>query len=215
MENAIVTLKIPEIKIQGQPFWQELEVKYRSKEVIKDGTLNFDETFFYIGHAKNRSCLLHSLVTHLAETKGYYAKRNSYDFWLIKTAILDGFFGLRECLAGLVNSVFQLGVDCSQIGSTGKVWKETMSKKLAVSSSLKQVIPKNSMLDKYLKEFRHPYVHREDLSNFSAADITAMLIGAEQPRITRFIQRSLETSQLLQEIEKTIAEECSKQLGLN
>jgi hypothetical protein len=215
MENTIVMVKIPEIKIQRQRFWQELEVKYRSKEVIKDGVLNLNETFFYIGHVGNRSSLLHSLVTHLAETKEYYAKRNSYEFWLIKTAILDGFFGLRECLAGLVNSVFLLGVDCSQIASTSKVMKETISKKLAVSSSLKQIIQKNSMLDKYLNEFRHPYVHREDLSNFSAEDITAMLIGAEQPRITRFIDRSLETSQLLQGIEKAIAEECSKQLGLN
>lgn len=215
MENTIVTIKMPEIKFQRQCFWQDLEAKYRSKVVITEGSLNFTETFFYMAHAENRSSLLHSLVTHLSEKKAFYARRNSYEFWLIKAVILEGFFGLRECLAGLVNHVFQLGVDCSQTGSSSKVMKEAISRKLAVSSSLKQIILKNSMLDNYLNEFRHPYTHREDLSNFSVQDMIASLFGAEQARITRFINRSLETSQLLQEIEKTIAEECSKQLGLN
>lgn len=215
MENTIATIKMPEIEIQRQQFWQELEDKYRSKVVIRDGALNFTETFFYMAHAENRSSLLHSLVAHLAENKEFYAKRNSYELWLIKAAVLEGFFGLRECLAVLVNYIFQIGVDCSQIGSTHKIMKEAKSRKLAISGYLEQIIQKNSMLDNYLNEFRHPYIHREDLSNFSVQDMITSLIGAEQPRIIRFIDRSLETSQSLQEIEKAIVEECSKQLGLN
>lgn len=215
MENTIATIKMPEIEIQRQQFWQELEDKYRSKVVIRDGTLNLTETFFYMAHAENRSSLLHSLVAHLVKNKTFYARRPSYEFWLIKAAILEGFFGLRECLAGLVNNVFQIGVDCSQIGSTHKIMREAKSKELAICDYLEQIIQKNSLLDKYLYEFRHPYIHREDLSNFSVQDITTSLIGAEQPRITRFIDRSLETSHSLQEIEKAIVEECGKQLGLN
>jgi hypothetical protein len=210
-----IIIKVPEIKIETLIFWQELEAKYISKVTIKGDGLHFTETLFYIAHAESRSSLLHSLVSHLAETKTSYAKQNSYEFRLIKAAILEGFFGLRECLAGLINCVFQLGVDCSQIGSTSKVMKEAISRKLAISNSLLQIIPKNSMLDKYLSEFRHPYVHREDLSSFSTADITASIIGAEQPRIIRFIDNSYQTSQTLQTLEEKIAQECSKELGIN
>jgi hypothetical protein len=215
MENTIATIKMREIEIQRQQFWQELEDKYRSRVVIRDGALNFTETFFYMAHAQNRSSFLHSLVAHLVANKEFYAKRNSYELWLIKAAILEGFFGLRECLAGLVNYVFQIGVDCSQRGSTHKIMREAKSRKLAISGYLEQIIQENSMLDNYLKEFRHPYIHREDLSDFSAQDLITSLFGAEQPRIARFIDRSLETSRSLQEIEKAIVEECSKQLGLN
>jgi hypothetical protein len=215
MENTVATIRMPEIQIRRQQFWQELEGKYRSKVVIRDGGFNFTEIFFYLAHAENRSSLLHSLVTHLAENREFYAKRYSHELWLIRAATLDGFFGLRECLAGLVNCVFQMEVDCSQTGSAHKITKEAKRRKLAISSYLEQIIEKNSVLDSYLNEFRHPYVHREDLSNFSVQDMTASLIGAEQPRVIRFIDRSIETSQSLQQIEKAIVEECGKQLGLN
>ncbi len=213
-ENTTVVAKIPEIKIWEPKYWQDLEAKYRKKHVVKNGGLHFTETFFYVAHVQNRSKLLHSLIGHLANNREYYAKRYSFEFWLIKAAILDGFFGLRECLSALINSVFQLGVDCSKKGSTLKVMKEAKRKGLSVGNDLEQTSGENSILNKYLEEFRHPYVHREDLSSFTVQDITASLVGAEQPRIGKFIDRSLDTSEWLRGIEKKMADECGKQLGI-
>jgi hypothetical protein len=215
MEDKTATIKVPEIEIQRQQFWEDLEGRYRSRVVIRNGAFNFTETFFYMAHGQNRSSLLHSLVAHLVANREFYTKRYSYELWLIKGAVLEGFFGLRECLAGLVNAVFEIGVDRSRIRSTHKIMQEARNEGLGVSDYLEQITRKGSVLDSYLSEFRHPYIHREDLSNFSAQDMIRSLFGLEQQRITKFIDRSLETSLSLEEIEKAIVKECAKRLGLD
>lgn len=207
------TMHMPEIKITYRQCWDDLNTRYRSAVVVVDGKLNFTETFWYLAHTHNRSAMVHSLAEHLIETRASYAKRYSFEYQLIKAALLEGFFGLRESLAGLLNLVFQLGVDSTKMGSTSKVFKQVEERKLPVLAHLKQIIPKKSMLDSYLMEFRHPYVHREDLSNISVQDITASLVGVEQPRILGFIDKSASISQKMEEVEKGIAAECSKELG--
>jgi len=207
------TMHMPEIKITYRQCWDDLNTRYRSAVVVVDGKLNFTETFWYLAHTRNRSAMVHSLAEHLIETRASYAKRYSFEYQLIKAALLEGFFGLRESLAGLLNLVFQLGVDLTEKGSTFKVFKQVEERKLPVLAHLKQIIPKKSMLDNYLMEFRHPYVHREDLSNISVQDITASFVGVEQPRILNFIDKSASISQKLEEVEKGIVAECSRELG--
>ena len=89
-----------------------------------DGKLNFTEIFWYLAHTHNRSAMVHSLAEHLIESRASYAKRYSFEYQFIKAVLLESFFGLRESLAGLLNLVFQLGVDSTKTGSTWKVFKQ-------------------------------------------------------------------------------------------
>jgi hypothetical protein len=211
LEN--VTLHMPEIKIVPRQYWVQLDLRYRSEVVIVHGNLNLTETFYYLSHIVNRSAMVHSLAEHLTERKASYSKQYSFEYQFIKAALLEGFFGLRESVAGLVNLVFQLGVDSTKLGSTLKVFEQVKERELPVLAYLNQIVPRGSMLDGYLAEFRHPYVHREDLSKGSVQDFAAALAGLEQPRIMDFIDKSASVSQELEEVEKGIAAECGKELG--
>lgn len=206
-------ITIPPIPIEIQPIWDELIEKYRSSVVVASDGLNFTETFWYLGHTRNNSTLLHSVSSHLYAEIGNYKFDNSYR--LLKSVVLEGFFSIRESLAGLVNVVYSLGENASAMGASSKVLRKASDQNLRVADYLDQLIPRNSRLGSYLEKYRHPYVHREDLSSFSVQDITASLIGKEQPRITEFITESYETSRWTQEMESYIAKECATHLGLS
>ncbi len=177
------------------------------------GGWNFTETFWYLAHTRNNSRLLHSVSSHLYAEIGNYKFDVSY--LLLKSVVLEGFFSLRESLAGLVNSVYNLGEDAPKPGASGRILKEAKHLNLTVADYLSELIPPTSRLGSYLENYRHPYVHREDLSGFSVQDMTAAMIGKEQPRVTRFITKSYETSRWMQEMESYIAKECATHLGLS
>lgn len=207
------TITIPPIPIEIQPIWVELIEKYQSSVVIISDGLNFTETFWYLAHTRNNSTLLHSVSSHLYAEIGNYKFDNSYR--LLKSVVLEGFFSLRESLARLVNVVYSLQEDAPKSGASSRILKKAKSLNLTVADYLSELIPKTSRLGSYLEKYRHPYVHREDLSMFSVQDITAGLIGAAQPRITEFITESYETSRWMQEMESYIAKECATHLGLS
>lgn len=205
-------ITIPPIPIEIQPIWDELIEKYESSVVIVSGGWNFTETFWYLAHTRNNSRLLHSVSSHLYAEIGNYKFDVSY--LLLKSVVLEGFFSLRESLAGLVNLVYSLQEDAPKSGASNRILKEAKSRNLTVADYLNELIPKTSTLGSYLEKYRHPYVHREDLSRYSVQDITAAMIGAEQPRVTEFITKSYATSRWMQEIESHIARECATHLGL-
>lgn len=206
-------IRLPEIRIYKQQCWEDLNQEYLSAIVIKHGTLNFTKIYFYLAHTGNRSAIVHSLVAYLTQNRAQYAKRYNYDYQLLKAALLEGFFGIRESLAGTVNCVFYLDVE-AKLGSTRRILKEAQKRNLKVADYLDKIVNKNSPFDKFLEEFRHPYVHREDISGFSVQDLATALAGMEQPRILTFIDSSAVASQQLQEIEKAIAMECGRKLGI-
>ena len=206
-------ITIPSIPIEIQPIWDELIDKYKSSVVIISGGWNFTETFWYLAHTHNNSILLHSVSSHLHAEIGNYKFDDSYR--LLKSVVLEGFFSLRESLARLVNVVYTLGENAPKSGASGRILKKAKSRNLTVADYLNQLIPKTSGLGSYLEKYRHPYVHREDLSRVSIQDITKAMIGAEQPRITEFITESYETSRWMQEIESYIAKECATRLKIS
>lgn len=207
------TITIPPIPIEIQPIWDELIEKYESSVVIVSGDWNFTETFWYLAHTRNNSRLLHSVSSHLYAEIGNYKFDVSYI--LLKSVVLEGFFSLRESLAGLVNVVYNLGEDVEKIRSSPRILRKIKSQNPIVANYLSKLIPPTSKLGSYLEKYRHPYVHREDLSRFSVQDVTAGMIGAEQPRITEFITESYETSRWMQLMESYIAKECATHLGLS
>jgi len=207
------TITIPPIPIEIQPIWDELIEKYRSSVVIISGGLNLTETFWYLAHTHNNSILLHSVSSHLYAEIGNYKFDASYR--LLKSVVLEGFFSLRESLARLVNVVYSLQEGAPKSGASSRILKKAKNLNLTVADYLSELIPKTSKLGSYLEKYRHPYVHREDLSRFSVQDLTASLLGAEQPRITEFITESYETSRWMQKMESYIAKECATYLGLS
>lgn len=209
------TITIPPIPVEIQPIWDELIEKYRSSVVIISGGLNFTETYWYLAHTRNNSTLLHSVSSHLHAEKGNYANKFDDSYRLLKSVVLEGFFSLRESLARLVNIVYSLQEDAPKSGASSRILKKAKNLNLTVADYLSELIPKTSRLGSYLEKYRHPYVHREDLSRVSVQDITAAIIGAEQPRITEFITESYETSRWMQEMESYIAKECATHLGLS
>jgi len=206
-------ITIPAIPIEIQPIWDELIKKYRASVVIVSGGLNLTETFWYLAHTHNNSILLHSVSSHLYAERGNYKFDNSYR--LLKSVVLEGFFSLRESLARLVNVVYNLPEVAPKFGASNKILKKAKELNLAVADYLNELIPTSSRLGNYLEKYRHPYVHREDLSRFSVQDLTASLLGVEQPRITEFIAESYETSRWMQKMESYIAKECATHLGLS
>jgi len=206
-------ITIPAIPIEIQPIWDELIKKYRASVVIVSGGLNLTETFWYLAHTHNNSILLHSVSSHLYAERGNYKFDNSYR--LLKSVVLEGFFSLRESLARLVNVVYNLPEVAPKFGASNKILKKAKELNLAVADYLNELIPTSSRLGNYLEKYRHPYVHREDLSRFSVQDLTASLLGVEQPRITEFITESYETSRWMQKMESYIAKECATHLGLS
>ncbi|MFC2045285.1 hypothetical protein ACFLUH_01225 [Chloroflexota bacterium] len=206
-------IAIPSIPIITQAIWDDLAKEYRKAEVVVEGGLKLKEIFFYLGHTRNNSTMLHSVVSHMHKEIGNYKFDDSYR--LLKAVVLESFFSLRESIAGLVNVVYNLGIDVEKSGSSHKIFKETKIKDLRIAGYLNELIPQSSKLGNYLKKYRHPFIQREDLSGFSVQDITSMLIGKEQPRITEFITKSHETSLWMKEIESSIAKECKKQLNLS
>jgi len=212
MKRSPIT--IPTIQIEIQPTWDDFVKKYQSSVVIVSGGPNFTETFWYLAHTHNNSILLHSVSSHLYAEIGNFKFDDSYR--LLKSVVLEGFFSLRESLARLVNAVYSLQEDVpKRSGASGSILKEAKESKLTVANYLSELIPKNSRLGSYLDKYRHPYVHREDLSGFSARDITASLVNKEQPRVTEFITESYETSRWMQKIESHIAQECMTRLKLS
>ena len=208
-----IKITIPPIPIEIQPIWDDLLGKYRSRVVVVSGGLEFTDIFWYLGHTRNNSRLLHAVSSHLYAEKGNYKFDDSYR--LLKAVVLEGFFSLRESLAGLVNVIYDLEEDAGKRGSSNRILKEAKKLKLTVADYLSELIPNTSRLGRYLEKYRHPYVHREDLSGFSVQDITAMLVGEERPQITEFITESYETSRWMQEMESYIAKECATHLGLS
>ena len=206
-------ITIPDIPIEIQPIWDELIEKYTASVVIVSGGFNLTETFWYLSHTRNTSTLLHSVSSHLYAEIGNYKFNDSYR--LLKSVVLEGFFSLRESLARLVNVVYNLPEVAPKFGASNRILKQAKGLNLAVADYLNELIPTSSRLGIYLEKYRHPYVHREDLSGISAQDITASLIGKEQPRITEFIKESFATSRWMQEIESHIARECLTRLGLS
>lgn len=142
MENMDF-IRVPEIKVYKQQCWEDLNREYRSAVVIKHGRLNFTETYFYLAHTGNRSAMVHSLATHLTQNSAQYAKRYNYDYQLLKAALLDGFFGIRESLAGLVNCVFCLDI-AAKLGSTVRILNKAKERKLDVAAYLDQIVKRNS-----------------------------------------------------------------------
>ena len=169
--------------------------------------MNFTETYWYLGHTRNNSTLLHSVCSHLYAEIGNY--ENDYSYRLLKSVVLEGFFSLRESLARLVNVVYGLPEVELKSGASSKILEAAQSRNLIVTDYLSELIPKNSKLGIYLEKYRHPYVHREDLSRISIQDYTAGMIGKEQPRVTEFITESHKTSRWMQEIESHIVKECA------
>lgn len=207
-------ITIPPIPIEIQPIWDELIERYqRSSEFINSGDLNFTETFWYLAHTRNNSTLLHSVSSHLYAERGNYKFDASYR--LLKSVVLEGFFSLRESLARLVNVVYRLQEDAPKSGASSRILKKAKNLNLTVADYLSELISNTSRLGSYLEKYRHPYVHREDLSRFSGQDVAAAMTGAEQPRMTKFITESYETSLWIQEIESNIAQECATYLKLS
>jgi len=211
--RKISPITIPTIQIEIQPIWDELIEKYRSSVVIVSGGLNLTETFWYLAHTRNNSTLLHSVSSHLYAEIGNYKFDDSYR--LLKSVVLEGFFSLRESLARLVNVVYSLQEDAPKSGASSRILKKAKKLNLTVADYLSELIPPTSRLGSYLENYRHPYVHREDLSGFSVQDMTAAMINKEQPRVTEFITKSYETSRWMQKIESHIAQECTTRLKLS
>lgn len=210
LQQLMIT--VPPIQIEIQMIWEELTSKYQSNKVVVSGSLNFTETFWYLAHTRNNSRLVHSVSLHLYSEIGNYRGDDSY--LLLKCVVLEGFFSLRESLAGLINTVYDLGENCGKIGSSNRILKKIKVQNPKVANYLNSLIPKSSKLGSYLEKYRHPFVHREDLSNFSVQDITAALVGKEQPRITEFRTETYNISRWMKEIESDIGKECAKHLGI-
>ena len=213
MAKQLDPITVPSIPIEIQPIWDELIAKYRSSVVVVSGGLNLTETFWYLAHTHNNSILLHSVSSHLYAERGNY--KFDYSYRLLKSVVLEGFFSLRESLTGLVNVVYNLGESTQKIGSSNSILRKSLVQCPVVANHLNEIVPRTSKLGRYLENYRHPYVHREDLSGFSLQDITASLVNREQPRITEFITESYETSQWIKGIESSIAKECAAQLRLS
>jgi hypothetical protein len=213
--SSEVFINVPQIKVIEPEVWTELEHKYISSVVVKEGSLNFTEIFWYLAHIRNRSEMVHSIVEYIIENRSGFARKYGHEYRLLKGTILESFFGLRESLACLVNCVWNLEEDFSKVGATQKVMKKAQKDNLEVFPYLKEIIPRDSMLDNYLQEFRHNYIHREDMSNITIPDMTAAMVGSEQPRIINFIDKTQETSLKMRKIEAAIANECTIKLGLS
>ena len=168
---------------------------------------------FMIVAEMRRSAMIHSLAKHFIEKKKFYSKKQDYTYFLLKSSYLESIFGLRESIAGLINQVFKLEVD-QKIGSTQKILKETVKRKLRISELLGQIVKKNGFLDTYLKEFRHPYVHSEDISRFNPEDLLAVFFGLEQNGIKYFIDRANGISEWMLKVEGDISKECNVNLGI-
>jgi hypothetical protein len=209
-------ITIPNIAIEIQPIWDELINKYQSSVVVIKGGFNFTETYLYLVHTRDNSVLLHSVSSHLQAEIANYAKKPDYSYRLLKSAMLEGFFSLRESVAGLVNVVYNLGEDVTRTGASGKILKKAEGRNLSTADYLNELIPSTSRLGIYLDKYRHPFVHREDLSSrLSHSDMLAALFAKEQKRITEFMSESYETSRWLQGIESHIAQECATYLKIS
>jgi hypothetical protein len=204
---------IPTIHIEIQPVWEDFVTRYQSSKVVVSGGLKFTETFWYLAHTRNNSILLHSVSSHLYAEIGNFKLDDSYR--LLKSVVLEGFFSLRESLARLVNVVYNLQEVAPKAGASRKILEKVKESKLTVEDYLCEIIPPDSRLGKYLEKYRHPYVHREDLSGFTVQDIVLAMVGKEQPRVTEFITNSYETSRWMQKIESNIAQECMKHLKIS
>jgi len=213
MAKKLGSITIPPIPIEIQWIWDELIKKYKASVVNVSDGLNLTETFWYLVHTRNNSTLLHSVSSHLYAEIGNY--KLDYSYRLLKSVVVEGFFSLRESLARLVNVVYSLQEDAPKSGASQRILTKAKEFPLTVANYLIELIPPGSRLDSYLEKYRHPYVHREDLSRFSLQDLTASLLGTEQPRITEFITESYETSRWMQKIESYIAKECATHLGLS
>jgi hypothetical protein len=212
MAKKLSPITVPSIPIEPQPVWDDLSSKYISKYVVVSGGFVLTEAYCYLAHTHNNSVLLHSVASHLYGERGNYKFNHSYR--LLKSVVLEGFFSLRESLCGLVNVVWSLGERKQKSGSSNRILTKSHSLCPVIAKHLDEIVPPTSRLGGYLEKYRHPYVHREDLSRISVQDITASLINKEQPRITEFIVESFETSRWMRGIESAIAGECSRKLKL-
>ena len=212
--NQIPPIEVPPIEMAVPAFWDSLESRYRAAFVISEGKLKLTEAYFFICHTIDKSTMVHSIAAHLEQRQKEYAKRYDYTYRLLKSAFLESLFGLREALACLVDAVFNLEQE-NKTGSTSNIYKRAVAKKLAVAKCLKELIPPSSKLGRYLKDFRHPYVHWEDLSRTTGHDMLAAIIGHEQLRIANFIATAKEISEWILAVESQIAEECAKHLGFH
>jgi hypothetical protein len=212
MAKKLAPITVPSIPIEPQPVWDDLSSKYISKYVVVSGGFVLTEAYFYLAHTHNNSTLLHSVASHLYSERGNYKFDHSYR--LLKSVVLEGFFSLRESLCGFVNVIYGLGENTHKQGSSYRILKESRSLCPVVAKQLDEIVPKASNLGRYLEKYRHPYVHREDLSGITIPDMTAAMIGTEQPRMTEFITESYKTSRWLQGIESSIVKECAVKLKL-
>jgi hypothetical protein len=206
-------IKIQGIKVIVPDFWNELEKAYRPRIIISGG-FKFTDLYFFLIHTIHRSAMVHSLANHLHEKKESYSKVHDYTYLLLKSSFLESIFGLRESIAGLVNQVFSLKVAQNKVGTTNRILKKAEDKGLNITNLLNQIITKDSLVAKYLTEFRHPHVHTEDLSTVEPEDFLAAMFGKEQRRIKYFIDKAKEISDLLLTIEANIAKECKIELGI-
>lgn len=207
-----IVISVPPIKIEIQMAWEELTARYQSSVVVVNGILHFTETFWYLAHMRNTSRIVHSVSSHLYSN--IHNNQVGDDYLLLKCVALEGFFSLREILAGLVNSVYNLGENNNKIGASNRILHKIKTRNDIIAKDLSSLVPKSSKLGTYLEKYRHPFVHREDLSKITFQDITAALAGKEQPRITEFINDTFEISQWMKQIELSIAKECANKLKI-
>jgi hypothetical protein len=156
--------------------------------------------------------MLHSISVHLFEEKEKYTKSFSYGYRLLKSAALEGVFGLRESLSGLVNEVFCLKIDTEKIGSTKKIFKASKDKDLPIADQLEVLATNESEINIFLKKYRHPHIHSEDLSHVTNTDFLTAFAGLEQPRIINFIRELVKVNELVKSVEHDIIGKCSSEL---
>ncbi|MDP8288938.1 MAG: hypothetical protein RAP03_19870 [Candidatus Electryonea clarkiae] len=206
------TISIPEIPLINDDDWDNFCDTYRHRYVIDEGKIKLDKVYFLIEHCRYRSEMLHSISAHLLEEKEKYTKSFSYGYRLLKSAVLEGVFGLRESLSGLVNEVFDLGIDSGKSGSTYRIFEASKDKGLPIADQLEVLVSKESKIGIFLNMYRHPHIHSEDLSPVTNTDFLTAFAGLEQPRIVNFIRDSVKAQELVKSVEHHIIGVCSSEL---
>ncbi len=203
------SVNIPEIEINTPRFWDEL-IKSYQLTIIEEGTVYLTELYFYLVHTIHRSTIVHSIANHLNDNKEVYSKSYDYSYLLLKAAFLESLFGIRESISGLVNQVYGLSVDTTKKGSTGKIYNKIKNNGIEIVEQLNEIVPKGSRFSNYLEKYRHPLVHREDVSRIKASDMLSAVFGHKQLRIESFILDAKNIADWLLELEEKIAIRCKK-----
>lgn len=200
------------VQKSGHSNWKELRSEYMRGLDSSEGKVILDGSIKRMIHVGRKSNIFHSVSNHLSQDRKEFAKDPGFEYNLLESSSLQSAYSLREGIFNLVNVVWDLGVE---VGPNKNNWKSNIQSE-ADNSEVEAVL--GSLLggefNEYLRDYRHPDVHDEIVSNVSRENIAEAIAGKPRKHIEKFITETSNIADKLEDKEIMVINQARNELDL-